>query len=256
MANQLDPRKIRIDGGTQMRQSIDYATVDEYETAYRREEKLPPLKVFYDGAEYWLADGFHRWHASQKAKLAAVPCDVEQGSVRDAIMYACGANQTNGLRRTNADKRVAVMKLLHDPEWSKKSDRWIAEKCGVSDPFVGEMRKQVQAVSSSTNDEKRTGRDGKSRKQPKRKHSKPVNLHVPPIDEPTNNQPAASRAAAKLVQPDFADEREWVRTLHDLANAMRRKQTKLDIDKAVIVHNLTTAANDIAEAIQSAEEAA
>jgi hypothetical protein len=46
--------------------------------------------------------------------------------------------------------------LLADKEWTKRSDRWIAEKCGVSQPFVGSLRVQVKAVITS-----REGKDGK-----------------------------------------------------------------------------------------------
>jgi hypothetical protein len=70
------------------------------------------------------------------------------------------------------------MCLLNDEEWGKWSSRLIAEKCGVSDVFVSELRKvEVLTVSTSA----RTGKDGKSRPstQPKRNPtptSKPVEV--------------------------------------------------------------------------------
>jgi hypothetical protein len=59
---------------------------------------------------------------------------------REAILFSVGANATHGIRRTNADKRNAVLKLLGDPEWGQWSDSQIAKICGVSHAFVGEMR--------------------------------------------------------------------------------------------------------------------
>ena len=65
-------------------------------------------------------------------------------------------------RRPNI-ARVAM--LLSDEEWSKRSDRWIAEKCGVSDRFVNGLRKSTANASQL----ERTGQDGKTRKLPERK---------------------------------------------------------------------------------------
>jgi hypothetical protein len=37
---------------------------------------------------------------------------------RDAILFSVSANGTHGQRRTNEDKRRAVLCLLNDPEWA------------------------------------------------------------------------------------------------------------------------------------------
>lgn len=65
---------------------------------------------------------------------------------RDAILYACGANSTHGLKRTNADKRRAVMALLKDEEWGKWSDREIARRCGVDNSFASRVRRELVTV--------------------------------------------------------------------------------------------------------------
>ena len=67
---------------------------------------------------------------------------------RDAILYACGANATNGIRRTNADKRQAVERLLGDAEWSKWSDREIAKRAAVGKSFVSNLRNEMASVHS------------------------------------------------------------------------------------------------------------
>ncbi|MDX2032633.1 MAG: hypothetical protein SF339_18300 [Blastocatellia bacterium] len=48
----------------------------------------------------------------------------------------------------NEDKRRAVMTLLDDEEWRKWSDRKIAEICGLSNTFVGNMRSSLSTVDS------------------------------------------------------------------------------------------------------------
>ena len=62
------------------------------------------------------------------------------------FLYAVGANASHGLRRTNTDKRRAVVRLLRDYEWSKWSDREIARRCGVANSFVGNVRRQITVL--------------------------------------------------------------------------------------------------------------
>lgn len=172
--------QLRIDGGTQLRVKIDLDHVAELKAAWAKIDDLPPFIAFFDGVTYWIADGFHRFHAAN-GKWMRVSVDVRAGSQRDAILYACGANQTHGLKRTNADKRKAVKTLLADAEWAAKSDRWIAEAAGVSHVLVAELRPvqleelPVEANEVSTTDSRnasattRLGRDGKLRQTAKQK---------------------------------------------------------------------------------------
>lgn len=148
---------IRRDGGTKVRAGLDQEAVSDYANAYERGCTLPPLVVFHDGTDSWLADGFHRIEAALRAGLDDIQADVRQGTLRDAILYACGADQAHGLRRSNADNRLAVGSMLEDPEWSKWSDGRIAEHCGVSDRLVNKMRAELTPNGSES-----TGRDGRT----------------------------------------------------------------------------------------------
>lgn len=139
---------IRTDGGTQIRVGeLNQDLVDDLAVAYIEGPPPPPLVVFKDGASFWLADGFHRHAGAQKAQVVAkVECEVRIGDLRDAIIYACGANSLHGIRRTLADKRNAVRTLVdidkqrvlegHDP-W-KAAD--IARMAGVSHHLVDNIR--------------------------------------------------------------------------------------------------------------------
>ena len=139
----LNIKTIRIDGGTQSRVEINNEVVSDYAEAIKVGIEFPPVVVFHDGADYWLADGFHRFHAHNQAGKASIAADVRKGTVRDAILFSAGANGAHGLRRTNADKRKAVETILSDGEWVKWSDRRIAEVCGVGAPLVGDVRKAI-----------------------------------------------------------------------------------------------------------------
>ena len=131
---------ISINGGTQSRAELNEAVVAEYAEIIRFGGELPPAVVFEDGSNIWLADGFHRFHAHRAAGAMEINCDVRSGTKRDAILFSVGANAVHGLRRTNEDKRRAVMTLLNDAEWSVWSDSAIAKACGVSDKTVSSYR--------------------------------------------------------------------------------------------------------------------
>ena len=137
----IELSKIRIDGGTQPRAELNQATVDEYAEAIKTGAQLPPVTLFYDGAHYWLADGFHRYFGAKAAGRTTIHEDITPGTLREAILYSLSANSKHGLRRSNADKRRAVQTLLDDPEWSKWSSNEIAKRCAVGDHLVAEMRK-------------------------------------------------------------------------------------------------------------------
>ena len=140
--------EIREDGGTQARVQIDSEAVRDYADALNDGAALPPVVVFYDGSDYWLADGFHRLAAARSAEREQIEAEVRRGTKRDAVLHAVGANTTHGLRRSNADKRKAVRLLLEDEEWGKWSDREIAAKAGVSHPFVAKQRCLTGNVAS------------------------------------------------------------------------------------------------------------
>lgn len=145
---------IRIDGGTQPRAAINEAVVAEYAEALRGGATFPPLIVFFDGADHWLGDGFHRFHAYRAAGTEPT-LDIRSGTRRDAILFSVGANATHGLRRSNEDKRKGVATLMADPEWSQWSNVEIARRCGVSDELVRQVRLSLPTVGSEPKKEAR-----------------------------------------------------------------------------------------------------
>lgn len=136
----LPLKSIRLDGGTQTRASLTPSVVSEYAEAMLAGEVFPPVCVCFDGEEYWLWDGFHRYHGATIAGLGCISAAIRPGMKRDALLLAVGANARHGLRRSNEDKRRVVLTLLQDEEWSRWSDREIARCAGVSQPFVSSLR--------------------------------------------------------------------------------------------------------------------
>ncbi len=150
----LNLDQIRIDGGTQPRVGIDQGIVDEYAEQYSTGAKFNPVVVFFDGATYWLADGFHRYWANKKIESDYIFAEVHQGTQRDAILYSVGANAAHGLRRTNGDKRKAVLTILTnaivslDDQGKPWSDNAIAKRCQVSPHTVASAKSTLQMQSA------------------------------------------------------------------------------------------------------------
>lgn len=143
--------KVRMDGGTQPRAKLFEEVVNDYAEDMKQGAIFPPVIIYFDGEEYWLADGFHRVRAKEAIGEKKVAANVHLGTRRDAVLYAVGANAEHGLRRTNADKRRAVNRLVRDHEWRKWSDREISRRCGVSNSFVGDVRKELSVIGQHMN---------------------------------------------------------------------------------------------------------
>lgn len=107
-----------ITEGTQARAALSDIVISEYVEALTRGDAFPPIDVYFDASVYWLADGFHRLQATKHTGRDTITAHVHSGGKREAILHAVGANETHGLRRTNADRRNAVRMLLNDPAWS------------------------------------------------------------------------------------------------------------------------------------------
>lgn len=145
---------IRADDRAQPRAMFDTELVAQYAEAMANGDEFPPVIVFHDGVDYFLADGFHRYRAAASLEWNEIDATVREGTLRDAILFSCSANAAHGWRRSNDDKRRAVLRLLNDSEWAKWSDREIARQCNVSQPFVSGLR--PKPVTDSIISEPRT----------------------------------------------------------------------------------------------------
>jgi len=98
-----------------------------------------------------VGDGHHRAKAALATGLTEIDAEVMPGTRRDALLYALSANRVHGLKRSNADKRHAVLLILADAEWRTWSDasspipRVWTQDGGVGEGGTGEL---PQFVSS------------------------------------------------------------------------------------------------------------
>ena len=148
MMQMIPITSIVADNDCQLRAAGSKATVLEYADALADGASFPPVVVFReDDGRHWLADGFHRFEAHKAAGRDAIHADVREGGRREALLHAAGANASHGLRRTQEDKRKAILALLHDAEWRRWSDREIAKRTMTSDKTVGKLRREISGNS-------------------------------------------------------------------------------------------------------------
>lgn len=134
---------IRTDGGTQARVSLNQTVVNEYADAIKDGDKFPPVAVFYDGAEHWLADGFHRYFAHKTLKLAEINAEIHEGTKDDAILFSFQANKHRGLRMGTEDLKSIILRMTHHPIWKEWTNAAIASHVGVSPATISRMKKAL-----------------------------------------------------------------------------------------------------------------
>ena len=186
MTKTLPLESIRIDGETQARVKIDDDVVADYAEIIQESSgdwPFPPVDVFCDGTDHFMADGFHRHLAAKRAGRESIPVTEHTGTAYDARVFGMTANDTHGLRMTRADKRACVEWLLDQP--GKMTQKEIAEKAGV-DPST------VKRIVAERNEQSVAGKvtppkwDGKGSMNP----STPISGGSAPFedDEPEDEE--------------------------------------------------------------------
>jgi len=142
---ELELTSIRVDGGTQSRLELNQEVVVEYAEQMAEGDVFPAVVVFQDGANYWLADGFHRYFATKKNKGKTINADVQVGTQEEAVLFSFSANSNRGLRMSSADKRNIVIRMLTNEMWKGWKDVEIARHVGVTSMTVGRVRKSLRS---------------------------------------------------------------------------------------------------------------
>lgn len=158
----LEIARIRRDGGTQPRQGMNEDVVSDYVAALADGVQFPPIDVMFDGADYWLYDGFHRIESHLRSGRTEIAARVVPGTLEEAQWRSYAANQSHGLRRSTADKERAIRSALKHPKAPGMSDNLLAKHLGVSDKTVTKYRTEMQSASEIPKLTTRTGADGKT----------------------------------------------------------------------------------------------
>ncbi len=163
MAIKIDPKRIRIDCGTQSRVELNEAVIDEYAEAMERGEEFPPVGVFFNPKtdDIVLSDGFHRYHSHMRVRPNdPILAEQQLGTIEDAQWASIAANKSHGLQRTNADKRNAVKRALLHTNGCNLSNRQIAKHVGVNDKTVAAIRCELESSAEIPQIESRTVQRG------------------------------------------------------------------------------------------------
>ncbi len=131
----LDIARINACSETQTRVSRSPGVVEDYAELMRSGTQFPPVRTWFDGAHYWLTDGFQRIEAAKHAQLQSFDCEVHFGSLEDALWDSFSVNATNGLRRTNEDIKAIVGRALSHPRALRLSTNQLAKHGHPRDLF-------------------------------------------------------------------------------------------------------------------------
>jgi len=137
---------IRKDGQTQHRDAIDPKTVAKYTDLMRDGVVFPPVRVWWDGTAYWLADGFHRIAATERAGHAEIIAEIRSGSVGDAQWDSFSANACHGRRWSGAESERVIQLALAHPNAGRLSNVELARHLHVSEKTVRRWRKTLSSA--------------------------------------------------------------------------------------------------------------
>lgn len=219
MTQRLNIELIRIDGGTQSRVAISESMVSEYCELLKDDVTLPAVIVFFDGAAYWLADGFHRYHAHTKAGYGNIEVEVRKGTLAEAKLFSYAANQSHGLRRTNEDKRKAVQGMLADfGDWS---DRAIAKHVGVAHTFVAAIR------TPSIGERQKANKETSAERQLTQKANEWSRTPPPTRNDPRTTSLKVQSEATQNVAPELIEAQH---TIVELAQEVEQLRDRLAVE--------------------------
>ena len=174
--------QLKLDPALQMRKQLNKEIVGDYAKAMLDGDKFPPIIVFNDGENNYVAEGFTRCAAAKQAGLEIIDADVRMGTWDDAFDYAfTQANHRNGQRYTPEDKRYAIGKALEFARYSGKSDRELARIYQVSHTFVAKLRK-VEGKQPDTIQVNRGGVEYELKNPKKEASNDPVPAPTPEKD--------------------------------------------------------------------------
>lgn len=158
-----------------------------------RTDLFPPLTVFTRGGLtdlYYLADGFHRYEALERAGRDAWPCEVNvvEDPIFAAKAHSLKANTTHGLKRdAETCKRVfeKARALFPDAQmYGGKGSGSIEERTGLSRGF---LYKHLKALKEAGTPDSHKGYNPRAAKENPSNPSPPADTsRVERIDEKTN----------------------------------------------------------------------
>lgn len=139
----LDIASIRRDGGTQVRANLSEHTIREYAAQMEAGDLFPPITVWYDGASYWLSDGFQRVAAAEHTGRTSILAEIRRGSLGDARWSSYAANSRHGIRRSKQDILNAMRHALEHSNARMLSHNQLAKHLNVPETTFRRLLKKL-----------------------------------------------------------------------------------------------------------------
>jgi hypothetical protein len=136
---------IRRDGQTQHRVAIDPSIIAEYASLMREGVSFPPVRVWWDGSDYWLSDGFQRVSAAEIAGRTQIAAKVLHGTLSDAQWDSYAANAAHGSRHSWAETQIVIRLALKHSNSAAMSNVQIAKHLHLSEATVRRGRKTLSS---------------------------------------------------------------------------------------------------------------
>jgi len=205
MIKTLNLAVLRLDGETQARLALSQEKVQEYAALMEDGEEFRPIDAFFDGSDYWLADGFHRYFATKANKKTSIAATIHNGTLDEAQLFSFAANKVHGLHMTATDIRHCIVRMLEHPVWSGWTNAAIAKHVGTSKMTVGRVKAAMTEPEAPA-------------------EKKYVNKHGQEATIDTTNLGRKAKQAEPLPEPEVDDK---AAELADTINHLAEENQKL-----------------------------
>ena len=161
----LPVTKLIADQSAQARAGgLDQDYVDELVVQILDGARLPPIIAFHhkptakeslllwpDGQTY-VADGFHRLAAARRAEKQEIEVDLREGTRKDAIVYALGANSDHGKRRCKRDLEHAYSIGVTEEIFREWDVEAVAQFLKCSQRWARQITKEARDAAKASRD--------------------------------------------------------------------------------------------------------
>jgi transposase-like protein len=146
LGSRLRINDIRRDGSTQTRRWLDASVVRRYCALLKQGANFPPVRVWFDGINYWLVDGFHRVAAAESAGFKYVTAEILHGPLEAAIWDSFSANSRHGLPRKRSDLVAIIGRAIKHTQAASMSNVDIAKHLGVTETTIRRWRRRLSST--------------------------------------------------------------------------------------------------------------
>jgi hypothetical protein len=155
----LELSVIRLDAITQGSFTSTVAVVAEYAYLMSKGVVFPPVRVWFDGQNNWLSDGYRRVNATWRLGAAHIRAEVLRGSLSDATWDSCCFQGLYGTRSREELFCVASRALSH-PTSVNMSNCALARYIGVPETTLRRWRNRLAHGSNNDSSRRLVCRNG------------------------------------------------------------------------------------------------